>query len=63
MVLPVSFDASIWQGAPIPDRGTRTVKMRAVYEASDDDDARKHGVWSGRISSPEETYTVYSINR
>jgi hypothetical protein len=60
MVFAVSFDASIWQGAPLPERGgSRTIKMRAVYEVSADEEAKKRGVWIGRISSPEGVYTFY----
>ncbi len=60
MVFEVSFDEAIWQNAPLPDRGrSRAIKMKAVYEVPADDDTKEFGVWNGRISSPEETYTVY----
>ena len=60
MVLEVSFDASTWENDPMPEAGkSRTIKMKAIYEVLQDEESMKHGVWKGRISSPEETYTLY----
>ncbi len=60
MVFEVAFDEAIWQNAPLPAGGRpRAIEMKAIYEVPADDEARKHGVWSGRIVSPEETYTIY----
>ena len=60
MVFDVSFGESIWQDAPSPDPGPgRKVKIKAVYEVPADQDAKKDGVWNGRVSSPEDEYTFY----
>jgi hypothetical protein len=59
-VFEVSFDESVWQDAPLPEAGkSRAVRMRAVYEVKEDDESVKHGVWTGSVSSPDETYTIY----
>ena len=60
MVFDVTFDESIWQNAPLPKVGeSRVVKLRAIFEIPDDEDAKKAKVWTGRVASPEYTYTLY----
>ena len=60
MVFEVSFDESIWQDAPRSEAGqARSVRMKAVYEVKADDQSKEHGVWTGRVHSPEADYTVY----
>ena len=60
MVFEVSFEKNIWQNAPLPEKGSfRNVKMQAVFEIPEDEDSKKRGVWTGKTSSPELTYTIY----
>jgi hypothetical protein len=60
MVIDVSFDTSAWQDAPLPPAGQqRTVSMRAVFEITADADTKKHKVWTGRVSSDENRYTIF----
>ncbi len=59
MVFEVAFDETIWRDAPLPERGrSRTIRMKAIYEVHADDWSEKFDVWSGRISSPEDVYTI-----
>lgn len=64
LVYEVTFDETVWEGAPARPPGRDLgqplrVKMKAIYEVPADDHAREHGVWTGRVSSPEETYAMY----
>lgn len=60
MVIDVTFDAITWRNAPTPEPGQqRTVSLRAVYESADGEDAKTNKVWTGKVSSPENTYTFY----
>ena len=59
MVFEVTF-GSDWDKPVLPEKGkSMQVKMRAIYEIRPDDDTKKAEVWTGRITSPEETYTIY----
>jgi hypothetical protein len=56
----VTFDPTIWPAAPLPPRGRqRTVSLRAVFEIREDAETKKHDVWTGKVSSPDETYTLF----
>jgi len=60
MVFEVSFDPGTWLSAPLPEKGkSRGVKMQAVFEISEDKDTKVHKVWTGKVSSPEQRYTIY----
>ena len=61
MVFEVSFDQTTgWTNAPMPEKGkSREVKMKAVFEIPEDKEAKENKVWTGKVCSPEETYTVY----
>jgi hypothetical protein len=60
MVFEVALDDDVWKDPPLPERGqSRTVRLRAVYTIRNDQEAEKFGVWTGRVSSPEETYTLW----
>lgn len=63
MVFEVTIDETLWQDAPWPVAGPlfepKIVRMKAVYEVQVDGQAREHGVWTGRITSPEETCALY----
>ncbi len=52
VVLDVFFaDQDIWAGFPRPDNGSRTVLIRAVFEAEPDKYSRQYGIWTGQIVS------------
>jgi hypothetical protein len=60
MVIEVAFDAATWRNAPVPPPGQqRTVKLRALYEVPADAEAKTNKVWTGKASSPENTYTLF----
>lgn len=60
MVIPVTFDAKVWEGFPSPEWGKpRVVKMKAVYRSRSEKRVEEHGVWTGEATSPEEAYTVH----
>ena len=63
MVFEVSFDPKIWPLASselLPEEGkSREVKMKAVFEIVKDNETQKQDVWTGSVSSPEETYVIY----
>jgi hypothetical protein len=33
--------------------------MKAIFSIPADDDTKKHGVWTGEVSSPLESYTIF----
>ena len=46
--------------APLPEKGkTREVKMKAVFKIPEDEMAKEKKVWTGKVCSPEETYTIH----
>jgi len=60
LVFDVTFDATTWQHAPLPEPGRqRTVGLRAVYESADGKEARANKVWSGKVVSPQNPYTLF----
>ena len=59
MVFAVSFDQNEWNNAPLPEQGAgRTIRIKAVYEIPADMETERYGVWTGRITSPTESYTI-----
>jgi hypothetical protein len=59
-VINVTLDPSTWTNSPAPDPGRqRTVSLRAIFEVSEDAEARKHQVWTGKVSSPTDRYTLF----
>jgi hypothetical protein len=59
MVVDVSFDPGIWRNAPMPAAGkSQTIGLRAIYESADSQEAKANRVWTGKVSSPENTYTI-----
>jgi hypothetical protein len=59
MVLDVALDDT-WEGVPLPvNRNGQVWKIKAVYEVPADEETAKHKVWTGKVSSPEKTYTVF----
>ena len=60
MVFEVTFDAVTWRTPPTPEPGKqRVVSLRAVYESADTKEARAHEVWSGKVVSPQNIYTLF----
>jgi hypothetical protein len=60
MVIEVTFDGATWQNAPTPETGQqRIVSLRAVYESVDSQEAKTNEVWTGKVLSPENTYTLF----
>jgi hypothetical protein len=60
MVSEVTFDPSIWPNAPVPEKGkSREIKMKAVFSIPADEDTKKYSIWTGAVSSPEDTYIIY----
>jgi hypothetical protein len=60
LVYEVSFDKSIWKDAPLPEPGkTLSVDLVAVFEVPDSPEAKTNNVWTGRVTSPTNTYTLY----
>lgn len=59
-VYTVDFDPKIWEKPPLPREGKHhTVKLRAVFGVRDDAEAREHGVWTGRVTSPVRELDLY----
>ena len=60
-VFNVGLEPKVWMNSPIavPAAGKThkaVIRLRAVYNVRDDEDARREGVWVGRVSSPEIDY-------
>jgi hypothetical protein len=59
MVTNVTFTPDIWENVLPPDTElSTTVTMIAIYESEDSEDARKRGVWSGRLVSDKREYIL-----
>jgi hypothetical protein len=60
LVLDVSFRDPIWRDAPLPEAGqSRRILLQAVYQVTENEKSNEHGVWTGRVASPEAVYTIY----
>ena len=60
MVFDVTFDESTWQNAPLlKAEKPRVARLKAIYEIPENVEAREQKIWTGRVSSPEYTYTFY----
>lgn len=58
-VMDVTFSPDIWKNLPRADaEKPMTISMIAIYESEDSEDARKRGVWSGRLVSDKSEYTL-----
>jgi hypothetical protein len=55
MVFNVAFGSQSWQTEPL----TGEIKLKAVFEISKDKQTDEHKVWTGRIESPQHTYTIH----
>ncbi len=58
LVRNVAFGSDDWTGLADLDLGRHEVRLRAIYEVHQDEDAKEHGVWTGRITSEEHEYTL-----
>lgn len=59
MVIDVTFNPDIWENVLPPDtEKSTTVSMIAIYESEDSEEARKRGIWSGRLVSDKREYTL-----
>jgi hypothetical protein len=59
-VREVTFDPTIWEGSPLPEANRhRAVRMRAIYEIRPEGATKEHRVWTGQVSSPEESYELW----
>lgn len=60
MVMEVFFaDLDTWEGFPLPESGSQTVTMRAIFAFKPDDESRKLGVWTGSVVSKADKFTFY----
>jgi len=62
-VLEVYFaDSKTWSLTPFPRplEDPETYTLRAIFEIGPSAEAKKNGVWTGRIMSPAEKYVFYS---
>jgi hypothetical protein len=56
----VTFDPTDWAGLPPPEANRRkAVRMKAIYDIRPDGETKEHGVWTGQVSSPEESYELW----
>jgi hypothetical protein len=61
IVLEAYPKSDAWQGFLLPEKGSRTVSMRAVFEIPDTELAKKSQVWTGKAISPAQDY-VFVVN-
>lgn len=56
-VFDIYFASDEWRTFVLPAKGKiLSTRLRAVYEVAEDDAAKEHGAWTGKIASPLETY-------
>jgi hypothetical protein len=59
-VWDVTFDPTTWKDSPLPETpGSRAVSMRAIYGIRPDKETKEYGIWTGQVSSPEESYKLW----
>lgn len=59
MIIDVTFNPDIWENVLPPDtEKSTTVSIIAIYESERSEEARKKGVWSGRLVSEKRKYTL-----
>jgi hypothetical protein len=61
LVLEAYPRAESWQGFLLPEKGSRKVTMRAVFEIPETDLAKKNQVWTGKAASAAQDY-VFVVN-
>jgi len=59
LVYEVSFDEDKWKNSPtVGLKGVKTIKMQAIFEIKPDKHALEKEVWTGRVTSPTNSYTL-----
>lgn len=59
MVIDVTFNPDIWENVlPPGTEKSTTISMSAIYESEDTEDAKKRGIWFGRLVSDKRKYTL-----
>lgn len=59
-VREVTFDPETWIDTPLLDlKGREVIRMKAVYSIRPDEKSEEHAVWTGHVSSPEDSYTLW----
>jgi hypothetical protein len=53
-------DTETWEPLPKPKDFPATFKISALFEVGADAKSKKFSVWTGRIASKAETYTLYN---
>ncbi|MFA7236624.1 MAG: hypothetical protein WC058_07155 [Phycisphaeraceae bacterium] len=63
MVLTVTLKPQLWNlGESFPPAGqTQGLRLRAIYQVDTEPMAKQADVWTGRIVSPAERYTVANV--
>ena len=62
MLWRVSLDPTIWSQSPVPATGKfLQIKMKVVFEIYQDDESKEFNVWTGKVESPEGSYTLYRL--
>ena len=60
VVRDVALEPSIWENSPLSGgSGQATVGLRAVFEISEDPKTREFNVWTGKVWSAEDQYSIY----
>jgi hypothetical protein len=50
-----------WKDFPLPAKGKEIkVRLQAVYEIKPDEQTKKEGVWTGKVESQMQEYTIYN---
>jgi hypothetical protein len=58
-VREVTFDPTTWEGSPLPEANRhKAVRMKAIYDVRPDGATKEYRVWTGQVSSPEESYEL-----
>jgi len=60
IVFNVDFSTNTWTNSPLLDNNfPKKIKMRAIYEMEENEESREFKVWTGKIMSKEDIYTIY----
>jgi hypothetical protein len=60
MVFEVTFAEGTWTNSPLPAKNASLkVRMKAAFEVREDGQSKKLNVWTGKVESPELSYTIY----
>jgi hypothetical protein len=63
MVIDVTLNSDIWENIlPHDIELSTTVSMIAIYDGENSEDARKRGIWSGKLVSEKREYILLQQN-